>query len=61
MTDLSDASRYRIFSPMALSRAGKECQTVTKGAGQIASCLALEASPSQPSRVVVLFGPGRSF
>ena len=58
MTDMSDASRYRIFSPMALSRTGEECQTFNKGAVQIASGLALEASPSEPSRVAVPFGPG---
>ena len=58
MTDLSVAGRYRVFLPMALSRTGEERQTFTKGAGQIASCLAPEASPSQPSRVVVPFGPG---
>ena len=58
MMGLSVAGWYRVLRPMASSRAGKECQTFTKGAGQIASGLALEASLSQPNRVVVPFGPG---
>ena len=58
MTDISDASRYCIFLPMGLSRTGEECQTFNKGAVQIASGLALEALSSEPSRVVVPFGPG---
>ena len=58
MTDLSDASRYCIFSPMDLSRTGAECKTFTKGVGQIASGLALEAVSSAPNRLVVPFGPG---
>ncbi len=58
MADISDASRCRIFLPMALSLTGEGCQTFNKGAGQTASGLALEASPSEPSRVVVPFGTG---
>lgn len=58
MMDRSDAGRNRVFLFIASSRAGEACQTFPEGAGQLASWLTREASPGEPSRVVVPFGPG---